>query len=147
MSTDEENSLPSEVFLSHSSHDREFTRNLANVLRRHRVPVWFSEVNILGAQQWHDEIGRALRRSDWFVLILSPNAVASKWVKRELVYALSDDRFENHIVPVLYKSCDHEELSWTLSQIQMVDFGTDLNMGFEKLLAIWNIKYETRESL
>ena len=54
-------SLPQEVFLSHSSRNRVFAIKLAEVLRHHHVPVWFSETNLVGAQQWHDEIGRALQ--------------------------------------------------------------------------------------
>ena|SRR2546427_2421434 len=55
-------------------------------------------VNILGAQQWHDEIGAALRRCDWFVLVLSPNAIESIWVKRELLFSLQQNRFEDKII-------------------------------------------------
>ena len=32
-------------------------------------------------------------------------------------------RFDNKIVPILYQPCDYEELSWTLSSFQMIDFG------------------------
>jgi hypothetical protein len=80
--------IPQEAFLSHSSKNREFVSHLANELRRHGVPVWYSETNILGAQQWHDEIGKALRRCDWFIIVLSPDAVDSMWVKRELIFTL-----------------------------------------------------------
>ncbi|MBM3240019.1 toll/interleukin-1 receptor domain-containing protein [Candidatus Poribacteria bacterium] len=117
--------IPNEVFLSHSSLDRDFVTNLANVLgsltddfvlrlRHHGVPVWYSQTNIMGAQQWHDEIGAALRRCDWFLLVLSRNSVASMWVKRELIFALQQNRFENRIVPLLYQDCDFESLSWVL---------------------------------
>ena len=131
--------VPDEVFLSHSSADRAFTARLAEVLRRHGVPVWYSETNILGAQQWHDEIGAALRRCDWFVVVLTPDAVESKWVKRELLFALQQDRFDGTIAPVLCRSCDHEELSWTLASLQMVDFREDFNRGCRDLLRIWRI--------
>src|SRR5713101_4793563 len=97
---------PREVFLSHSSSNRRFATKLAGDLRRHGVPVWFSQTSIIGAQQWHDEIGRALARCDWFVVILSPSSVKSAWVKRELVYALNDSRYEGHIVPILYRICN-----------------------------------------
>ena len=94
--------IPHEAFLSHSSLDHDFVTGLADALRRHGVPVWYSRTNIMGAQQWHDEIGAALRRCDWFLLVLSPNAVASMWVKRELIFALQQNRFENRIVPLLW---------------------------------------------
>ncbi|MCU1266776.1 MAG: hypothetical protein JWM21_3094 [Acidobacteria bacterium] len=73
--------LPKEVFLSNSSLDRVFVSGLAEMLRRHGIPVWYSQTNILGAQQWHDEIGAALKRCDWLVVVLSPNSVESVWVK------------------------------------------------------------------
>lgn len=87
---------PNEVFLSHAHQDKELAIQVAATLRRHRVPVWYSPTNILGAQQWHDEIGAALQRCDWFAVMLSPAAVGSKWVKRELVYALWENQYDNH---------------------------------------------------
>jgi hypothetical protein len=62
--------LPREVFLSHSARDRRFVERLAGVLREHGIPVWYSRTNIVGAKQWHDEIGKALTRCDWFVVVL-----------------------------------------------------------------------------
>ena len=50
---------PAEVFLSHASHDRKMVDRLVETLRAHHVPVWYSQTNLVGAQQWHDEIGRA----------------------------------------------------------------------------------------
>lgn len=94
---------PREVFLSHAHDDRRFASQLAETLARHAVPVWYSPVRIQGAQQWHDEIGRALARCDWFVRVLSPSAVRSPWVKRELFYALQKRRYQKRIVPLLYK--------------------------------------------
>ena len=133
--------MPNEVFLSHSNRDRPFVRKLVDVLRRHGIPIWYSETNIRGAQQWHDEIGAALRRCDWFVLVLSPHAVESKWVKRELLCSLQQDRFEGRIAPLLYRCCSHDDLSWTLSQMQMVDFTGGFDDGCRALLRIWGIGY------
>jgi TIR domain-containing protein len=99
--------LPHEVFLSHSGLDQEFVGALAEVLRRHGVPVWYSKTHILGAQDWHDKIGAALERCDWFLVVLSPNSVGSMWVKRELMFALQEKGFAEKIVPVLYQPCDY----------------------------------------
>ena len=76
--------MPQEIFLSHSDRDRGFVVRLAETLRRHGLPVWYSGTDIVGAQQWHDEIGSALRRCDWFVLVLSPGAVNSTWSSENL---------------------------------------------------------------
>ena len=133
--------MPTEVFISHSQKDQGFVRWLVGVLRRHKIPVWYSDTEILGAQQWHDEIGNALERCDWFVLVLSPDAVASKWVKRELLYTFQQDRFEGRIAPVLYRACDWKRLSWILPQLQIVDFTGSLDDGCRDLLSMWNVQY------
>lgn len=135
--------IPREIFLSHAAADREFADQLAGVLRRHGVPLWCSPVNIVGAQQWQDEIGTALKRCDWFVLILSGNAVESFWVKRELGYALQQRRYVNRITPVLFQPCDHEQLSWTLSALQFVSFANGFEQGCRDLLKVWGLGYKT----
>lgn len=135
--------LPSELFLSHSDCDRDFATSVVEMLRRHGIPVWYSRTNLIGAQQWHDEIGAALGRCDWFALILSPNAVESMWVKRELLYALQQHRFENKIIPLLYQPCDYNRLSWTLSFFQMIDFSRSFEDGCRELLRIWGIGFHS----
>ena len=82
--------------------------------------MWYSNTNIRGAQQRRYGIGPALRRCDWLVVVLTPDAVESRWVKRELLFALQQDRFNGRIAPILCRSCNHDELSWTLASLQMV---------------------------
>lgn len=132
---------PHEVFLSHSSHDHKFVTTLAEVLRRHMIPVWYSRTDIVGSQLWHDEIGAALNRCDWFVLVMSPHSVQSMWVKRELLFALQQNRFEDRIIPLLYQPCDFAQLSWVLPQFQIIDFTHSLDEGYRTLLQIWGLGY------
>lgn len=134
--------LPKEIFLSHSDQDRQFVERLVSVMRRHGLPVWYSRTDVLGGQQWHDEIGEALRRCDWFVLVLSPSALESMWVKREMNFALNQNRFENKIVPLLYQHCAYEQLSWTLHSFQMIDFTQPFEQGCRALLSVWGLGYQ-----
>ena len=129
---------PTEVFLSHSSGDSPMPEKLAETLARHGIPVFFSPLNITGAQQWQNEILAALRRCDWFLVVLSPNAINSMWVKREVAYALRDPRYENRIVPVKYIDCPLESLDW-LTVFQMIDVTADFKKGCRELLRIWGI--------
>ncbi len=101
--------------------------------------MWYSETQIVGAQQWHDEIGKGLERCDWFLLILSPSAVRSTWVKRELLFALENAHFNQRIIPVIYRPCEIKKLSWTLSSMQQVDFTGDYATGLTELLRIWGM--------
>jgi hypothetical protein len=133
---------PNEVFLSHAHQDEGFASSLAEILRHHDVRVWYSQTNIIAAQQWHDEIGAALERCDWFAVVLSPAAIESKWVKRELVYALLENQYDNRVIPLLYKPCNYKKLAWELRSIQMVDFTDTFSDGCRDLLRVWEIRYE-----
>ena len=133
--------IPREVFLSHSTKNKSAALRLAEILRRHGVPVWFSQTNIRSAQQWHDEIGKALRRCDWFLLLLSQASVGSKWVQWELSYALNHSQYDNHILPVKIEDCEYEELSWTLGLFQMVELNGDSEQGYIELLRTWGLGF------
>lgn len=135
---------PGEVFISHSSRDVNFIARLSGVLTEHKVKSFVSKLNIRGAQQWHDEIGAALKRCDWFLLVLSPQSVRSIWVKHELVYALQASRYRGRIIPLLYKQCDKEALSWTLSAIEWIDFRGDFNEACKRLFQIWRLEYKSK---
>ena len=132
---------PQEAFLSHSHQDREAAEELVGTLARHGIPVWYSPTAVVGAQQWHDEIGRALRRCDWFLLLLTPRAVASTWVKRELLYALRTEGYFERITPLLLEACDAEELSWTLPDLQTIDLSESCEDGYRQVLRAWGIGY------
>jgi hypothetical protein len=67
----------------------------------------------------------------------SPNAVKSIWVKRELLYALRQNRYRGRIIPILFRDCQHELLSWTLADFEFIDFRKDFDIGCQNLLRLW----------
>ena len=129
------------VFISHSSRDRRLVGRIARILEDRKISYWYSPTHIVGAKQWHDEIGRALARCNWFLVVLTPDAVRSEWGKRELVFALNATRYRKRIVPLLCKPCQYSRLSWTLSGLELVDFTTDFETGCQQLLRVWNLRY------
>lgn len=131
---------PREVFISHASADRRRAERVVRGLARHRIRFWYSRSRLVGAQAWHDEIGKALARCDWFLVLLTPAAVRSDWVKHELTSALTRKRYRNRIVPVLLKTCRHDQLSFTLAGMQMVDFRRNFQAGLCGLLGVWGVK-------
>lgn len=64
------------------------------------------------------------------------------WVKRELMFALQQERFETQIVPVLYESCDFEYFSWVLPSLQLVNFQESFEEGCSALLRLWGVGYK-----
>ena len=133
---------PREIFLSHATADRRTATQIADILRRHRIAVWYSRTHLRGAQQWHDEIGAALNRCDWFIVLVSKAAIRSRWVKHELVFALQSDRYEKRILPIQIRACDPAELSWTLKNFQIVDFTGGFLKGSRALLRTWGIRLQ-----
>lgn len=136
---------PREIFLSHATADKSFVNRIATLLRAHGVRVWYSRHHLRGADRWHDEIGQALQRCDWFLVVLSPASVQSMWVKREVLFALKQRRFADRIVPLLYKKCDLERLSWALDDSQMVDFTAGFDRGSLGLLKVWRLPPTTNK--
>jgi hypothetical protein len=110
----------------------------------HGIPVWFNPHHLQGADQWQDEIGRALIRCSWFMVLLTPSAVKSMWVRRELNYALGEKRYRDRIIPVLFKACDFDALSWVLPQYQFIDFTKDYWRGCDELLRVWKKRLSDR---
>jgi hypothetical protein len=133
---------PKEVFLCHASQDAAVAERFVVLLRKHGVPVWYSPANILAAQQWHDEIGAALQRCDWFLILLSPASVDSIWVKRELLFALQQEHYHDSILPVVLAPCAYERLSWTLASFQMISLTVGFDDGCRALLRVWGIGYQ-----
>jgi hypothetical protein len=71
------------VFLSHSSKDKPFVRDLANALEAGgEIKVWLDEREIDYGENIVLKIADGLD-ADFVLLILSPNSVDSKWVKEE----------------------------------------------------------------
>jgi len=126
--------------MSFADEDRPFAQRVVGRLRQHGLDVWFAPSHLRGADQWHDEIGRALDRCDWFILVLSPAAIRSRWVKRELLFALDEARYDDRITPILLRRCKPKRLSWTLGAVEQISF-CDRRFGdaFEDLLATWGL--------
>jgi tetratricopeptide (TPR) repeat protein len=75
-----------QVFVSHSHEDDAFCRAVVEGLRGAGADVWYDEHN-LGSGQLMEVIQRELGRRPVVLLILSKAAFASRWVRREIVWA------------------------------------------------------------
>ena len=58
------------------------------------------------------------------------------------MFALRQRRLDERIIPVVFRPCDYEPLSWTFSSYQLVDFTEDFEKGCRALLRIWGIGYQ-----
>lgn len=95
------------IFVSHSHEDNGFCHKLVEALGTTSTDVWFDEQK-LGPGQLLLTIERELRACPIFVVILSPAALASDWVRDESSWAYILQWREPHrvILPVLAQPVD-----------------------------------------
>jgi len=92
--------MSKDIFISYSRRDQEFVTRLARDLHAQVAGVWFDQSTIQTGQKWHDEIMDGIRECKAFILVLSPDAVESKYVREEVNKALE---LGKTIFPILYR--------------------------------------------
>jgi len=121
------------VFLSHSSKDKPFIRQLAADLTERGVLVWLDEQQIKVGDSINKAINQGLIESDYFVIALSENSVNSEWVERELNSALIDEIEEKKVkvLPIKLTNCKFPPL---IRDKKFADFTGSYKSGFEELI-------------
>ena len=112
------------VFVSHSHADAELAVKISKALRSEGLDVWESDLNLLPGDNWAAEVARALEESDAMVVLLTPDAMNSPWVRREMEYALGAKRYSNRLIPVVVgnrASIPLHDIPWIVRQLQWVD--------------------------
>ena len=71
-------------FISYSTKDQDFAERLHSRLRDKGLRVWFAPEDIQGGKKLHEQIDEAIRVYDKLLLVLSPESMASEWVKTEI---------------------------------------------------------------
>jgi len=123
------------VFISYSRRNKLFAERLARDLNDAGMDVWIDFRQIHGGEMWQEEIFKGIERSDIVVLCLSPDAVNSEWVQREVNTAREQQKF---IIPVMVVDALAElsatpSMSWLLN-IQHIDFQHSYEEAFPELL-------------
>jgi len=77
-----------QLFLSHSSTDDPFVRDLRAALADHGQDGWIDSRQLRGGDPLWPEIEQAIEAATAFAVVVSPAALQSKWVGRELRHTL-----------------------------------------------------------
>lgn len=75
------------IFLSYSRGDTAMMQRLRDDLRSNGFQVWTDENIEPGSPSWKMDIEKAIHGAGCLVIILSPDAVESKWVRAEIDFA------------------------------------------------------------
>ena len=95
----------SDVFISYSRKERVFADKLASELEKDGRTVWIDRARIELTSEWWEEIKRGIEASDNFVLIMSPDSMASPVCHLEIEYAR---QLTKRIIPVYHIAHDYE---------------------------------------
>lgn len=122
------------AFISHSSKDAAFAADyLEPLLEREGLDVWCSAGGLSCGVDWERQVHRELTRSDWLLVVLSPDAIASDWVRAEVHWAT--EHRKGRIAPLMVRTCDPASLHLRLASIQFIDFRVDRDAAAQALLA------------
>lgn len=109
------------VFISHSSRDKEFVREIADSLERSNIGCFVADRSIRTATKWVEELWQALEASRVVVIVLTPRGLKSKWVMAESGAAISQKKV---VVPVL-RYLEQSAIPPHLQQFQSITVETD----------------------
>jgi hypothetical protein len=141
MSTRREETSLDRVFISHASSDQSFVEGeIVRLLESYAVDTWYCKDDIPTGEEWSKRIAEGLAESDQFLVVLSPRAEESEWVKREVEWAVENRR--GQIIPVLIEPCRPERIHKVLSEIQYVDFRVPSARAREVLLKAFGFETE-----
>lgn len=79
-----------EVFLCHSSKDKQYVRKLALHLEAMGVVPWFDAWELSVGDSLFEKIGQGINSARFFCIILSAESAESNWCKNELSEALAN---------------------------------------------------------
>ena len=110
----------SHLFISYARRDAEFAQKLNAGLHDRGVATWIDELGIRSGADWPDRIATAIEDCTAMLIVLTPDSMNSKWVRRELEFA---DARDKKILPLLHR---HTKLPSTyelrFGSVQRADF-------------------------
>jgi tetratricopeptide (TPR) repeat protein len=93
----------SDVFISYSRLDRDFAVSLHDAFVAQDHDIWIDKEDIPPSQEWWSEIQKGIANANNFVVILSPNSMASPICHMEIEYAR---KLGKRIIPVMHMNFD-----------------------------------------
>jgi TIR domain len=123
------------IFVSHSSKDAVFASKLVEHLKAAGADAWM-DVNDLGAGNFQQRISEALDECEWFVLVLTQNALDSQWVRQE-VDAANRLKNQGQIHDLIFIRADavkHTEVPSLWGVYNILDGVTDYAMALIRTL-------------
>jgi hypothetical protein len=122
-----------QVFVSHTQADATLAHRLAADLAAAGLASWIAPDSIRPGEGWVDAINRGLAESTDVVVLLTPGAVDSMWVRQEVSAAIALERKGRlRLIPLEVEPCDVPPL-W--EAYQKISFVSGYESGARQLRA------------
>lgn len=108
------------VFISYAQDDSAFAERVCKALVDSGLEVSDPDRDHLPGENWAREVARALEESEAMVVLLTPAAVSSPVVKRNIEYALGAKNYSNRLIPVVVGRREHfpaAEMPWIVRRM------------------------------
>ena len=127
--------MKSKVFISYASPDEHFARMIRNALSRDNVSTVVDQFSLSIGDSISNAISTAIAASDFMIILVSPDALASEWMMREMETLTSLDWQQRAItvIPVKVRPCIVPQY---LSRWHTLDLTQSLSRGIERLVAM-----------
>ena len=123
---------PGQLFISYAYEDAEFAYRLATDLQKRGWKIWIAPESIRPGEKWIQAIDRGLSESGKFLLVLTPMAVNSPWVRQETEAAIRMEvEGSVEFFPLEVQECKPPIL-W--SNYQYVSFRNSYEVGLTNLV-------------
>lgn len=109
---------PQKIFLSYSRDDTALMQRLRDDLRAAGFQVWTDESIQPGSPSWKMEIESAIRDSDCLLVIFSPDAAESRWVRAEIDFA---ETLKKPLFSVLARGDETNAVPFGMTTHQWID--------------------------
>jgi len=112
-----------DVFLSHATAQKPLVRALVQQWRQLGLSVFFDEDTIQPGEDVVTALDRACENSRHTVLLITPEAIASKWVDQEIKRGVYVDPavLERRLIPVLLQPVDVSEIPLSVRRLSRTD--------------------------
>ncbi len=119
---------PVSVFISYSRTDSAFIDRLEADLRAYGFDTWVDRQHLEGGADWARQIEQQIVRCEALIVALSPDAITSTWVRREITFALNAGK---RIIPIIARPVASTPIE--IVNLQYIDLSADYLLGLQDL--------------
>lgn len=122
-----------DIFISYAREDQDFVRRLHRALTEDSRDVWVDWEGIAPSAEWMEEIRTAIEGADAFVLVLSPDSLASSVCKEEVDHAAKQNK---RLIPIVRCEVDAASVPVASRKFNWIYFRKldDFEQAFELLI-------------